>query len=194
MRMEGEQVTFLPSSLFPITASTPSTSPSFPLLLISTLWFKHSRDPLLWHYQFYKLQWLQRTSLTSQYSFNLSVRSTLFSLPSPVPKTKQLIRKSLIWESLKSTASNLEMMEGLMRRQGERESEMGQISRREVAGMEVPFWGIIERGRKSQFSFCVFTFLPSCFILLLPPPSSLASTPLFLFLLPTCFPRFLLFP
>lgn len=163
----GRRTSNVPS-LFPVPASPPPTSRSFSLLILSTLWFKHSRDPLLWHNQLHKPQWLQRTSLTSQYSFNLSVRSTLFCLPSPVPKTKQLIRKSLIWENLKSTASNLEMMESLMRREGERESEMGQISRREVAGMEIPFWGMIERGRKSQFFFCVFTFLPSFFILLLP--------------------------
>ncbi|SCV69150.1 BQ2448_2170 [Microbotryum intermedium] len=49
---------------------------------------------------------LRRVPLTGQYSFAVAVRGTLFHLPSPVPKKKQTLRKSEVWDQLKRTREN----------------------------------------------------------------------------------------
>ncbi|GAA5838526.1 hypothetical protein JCM11251_003416 [Rhodosporidiobolus azoricus] len=50
----------------------------------------------------------RRSTLHSHYAFHLSVRSTLLSLPSPVPKRKQVLRKSELWETLRLSRQNEE--------------------------------------------------------------------------------------
>lgn len=47
-----------------------------------------------------------RVPLTSQYSFQLAVRGTLFHLPRPVPRRKQTLRKSKLWDSIKLANEN----------------------------------------------------------------------------------------
>ena len=51
---------------------------------------------------------MRRAPLTSQYSFHVSIRSTLVHLPSPVPKRKQTLRKSALWENLRTTKENMD--------------------------------------------------------------------------------------
>ncbi|GAA5905927.1 hypothetical protein JCM6882_009072 [Rhodosporidiobolus microsporus] len=50
----------------------------------------------------------RRSTLHSHYAFHLSVRSTLLSLPSPVPRRKQTLRKSELWETLRLARQNEE--------------------------------------------------------------------------------------
>lgn len=59
-------------------------------------------------------QWLTRAPLTSQYSFNLAVRSTLFYLPDPVPRNRQTLRKSYLWEQTRLTKENMESVRELL--------------------------------------------------------------------------------
>lgn len=60
------------------------------------------------------MQWQRRVSLTSQYSFNVAVRSTLMNLPQPVPRRKQVMRKSEMWEQMRLTTANEEGLHELM--------------------------------------------------------------------------------
>lgn len=46
----------------------------------------------------------------------MTVRATLLHLPSPVPRRKQVIRKSELWANLKQTRKNEEEIEDLYRR------------------------------------------------------------------------------
>lgn len=62
------------------------------------------RSSLVWLFS----QWLRRAPLTSQYSFHVSVRSTLVHLPSPVPKRKQTLRKSALWDNLRNTKASMD--------------------------------------------------------------------------------------
>ncbi|GAA6015227.1 hypothetical protein JCM10207_003651 [Rhodosporidiobolus poonsookiae] len=48
----------------------------------------------------------RRNALTSHYAFQLSVRTTLLALPSPVPRRKQVLRKSELWETLRLARQN----------------------------------------------------------------------------------------
>ncbi|GAA6039753.1 hypothetical protein JCM8097_004201 [Rhodosporidiobolus ruineniae] len=48
----------------------------------------------------------RRTAITSHYAFQLAVRQTLLSLPSPVPRRKQVLRKSELWETLRLSRQN----------------------------------------------------------------------------------------
>lgn len=127
------------------------------------------------------LQWLQRVSLTSQYSFNTAVRSTMLHLPSPVPRRKQVLRKSALWEKLRETRSNEEGIEEMYRKKdgialvppfefedstigdgGWRGGGGSQRSRRSLTTELVPYVGVIrKKGTKGGGSY---------------PPSSLSLT------------------
>lgn len=109
-------------------------------------------------------QWLQRVSLTSQYSFNTAVRSTLLHLPSPVPRRKQVLRKSALWEKLRETRANEEGIEKMYRKKdgialvppfefdvaeedvgGWRGGGGSQRSRRSLTTELVPYVGVIRK-------------------------------------------------
>lgn len=100
--------------------------------------------------------WLRRAPLTSQYSFNISVRSALLCLPSPVPHRKHVMRKADLWERLREERANEDGIEDMGRR---REGWAvvppfvgggggGQRSRRSLGTELVPCVGAIERGRR----------------------------------------------
>lgn len=134
MRMEGDEV-----SHFHLIIHTPATNPLPP-----------------------PSQWLRRTPLTSQYSFAVSVRGTLISLPSPVPRRKQVLRKSELWDKLRLTRANEEGVEALYRRRdgvavvppwdamegGDPRGGGAQRSRRSVMTEVVPFAGMISRAMR----------------------------------------------
>ncbi|GAA5966338.1 hypothetical protein JCM21900_003101 [Sporobolomyces salmonicolor] len=60
----------------------------------------------------------RRAPLTSLYSFSLAVRTTLVSLPSPVERRKQTLRKSEMWDHLKAQRQNEEGVAELVRQRG----------------------------------------------------------------------------
>ncbi|ORY88337.1 Rad17 cell cycle checkpoint protein-domain-containing protein [Leucosporidium creatinivorum] len=117
--------------------------------------------------------WLQRVSLTSQYSFNTAVRSTLLHLPSPVPRRKQVLRKSALWEKMRETRANEEGIEEMYRKKdgialvppfefeageedggGWRGGGGSQRSRRSLTTELVPYVGVIrQKGTKGALSF-----------------------------------------
>ncbi|BGP51970.1 RFC checkpoint protein Rad17 [Rhodotorula kratochvilovae] len=102
----------------------------------------------------------RRLPLTSLYGFHLGVRSTLLHLPSPVPRRKQVLRKSELWETLRLARQNDEGVEEVMRREG---GEKGVVMR-EV----VPWLGLIRPPDASPFLLDLATF----------PPLSTAAQPL----------------
>ncbi|KAM0750463.1 Rad17-domain-containing protein [Meredithblackwellia eburnea MCA 4105] len=105
-------------------------------------------------------EWLRRAALTSQYSFNVAVRSTLVCLPTPVPHRKQVLRKSELWENLRLTRANEADIDDLYRRSNELaivppwphkdgEEPLGgcQRSKRSLLTELVPYAGAIARKR-----------------------------------------------
>ncbi|GAA5883191.1 hypothetical protein JCM3774_002414 [Rhodotorula dairenensis] len=55
-----------------------------------------------------------RLPLTSLYGFHLSVRGTLLALPSPVPRRRQVLRKSELWDNLRLERQNEEGVEEVL--------------------------------------------------------------------------------
>ncbi|KAK4694293.1 cell cycle checkpoint protein, partial [Phenoliferia sp. Uapishka_3] len=108
-------------------------------------------------------EWLRRAPLTSQYSFNVAVRSTLICLPSPVPHRKQTLRKSEMWEKMRETRANEEGIRELYRKRdgfaflmgGEEGGVGGQRSRRGLMTEFVPAVGGMQRVRKSGSKFLI---------------------------------------
>ena len=109
-----------------------------------------------------------RAALSSQYSFNLAVRGTLFHLPRPVPRRKQTLRKSQLWESTRLASDNDESIRALYR--GRLDAafastdvdeavavrEVGianQRSRRAVCTETIPYLGLIRPNVTSGQSF-----------------------------------------
>ncbi|GAA5987128.1 hypothetical protein JCM11641_006435 [Rhodosporidiobolus odoratus] len=121
-------------------------------------------------------------TLTSHYAFNLSVRQTLLSLPSPVPKGKQILRKSELWETLRLARANEEGVaellgssargsRGLLYASNAGEMDEGLKTRRESASLMsevVPWLGVIQPKDANPFLLDLATF----------PPLSSASQPL----------------
>ncbi len=118
------------------------------------------------------LQWLRRAPLTSQYSFHVAVRSALVHLPSPVPKRKQTLRKSALWDNLRNTKANEEIIaewstaaggvsggqELVMLPRWEDGTGGGMRSRRAVVAEMVPWAGAIGKrleGTSSKSIPCV---------------------------------------
>ncbi|KAK4052775.1 RFC checkpoint protein Rad17 [Microbotryomycetes sp. JL201] len=59
---------------------------------------------------------LSRVALTSQYSFNVAVRSTMLNLPQPVPRRRQELRKSEYWAKTRLQRSNENGIEEMYRK------------------------------------------------------------------------------
>ncbi|KAI5475119.1 cell cycle checkpoint protein rad17 [Pseudohyphozyma bogoriensis] len=113
--------------------------------------------------------WLRRAQLTSQYSFAVSIRSTLINLPSPVPHRKQVLRKSELWDKLRLTRNNEDGIEEMFRsgagvgvvpawegedgRGGEKGGGGCQRSRRSLGTEVGPFLGVFQRGRGTRKNF-----------------------------------------
>ncbi|POY74924.1 hypothetical protein BMF94_1900 [Rhodotorula taiwanensis] len=56
----------------------------------------------------------RRLPLTSLYGFQIAVRGTLLSLPSPVPRRRQVLRKSELWDNLRLQRQNEEGVDEVM--------------------------------------------------------------------------------
>ncbi|KAK4057443.1 RFC checkpoint protein Rad17 [Microbotryomycetes sp. JL221] len=59
---------------------------------------------------------LSRLALTSQYSFNVAVRSTMLNLPQPVPRRKQTLRKSELWDKQRLQRQNEDGIDEMYRK------------------------------------------------------------------------------
>lgn len=66
--------------------------------------------------------------LTSLYGFQIAVRGTLLSLPSPVPRRRQVLRKSELWENLRLQRQNEESVEEVL--DGETKRAMARLAAR----------------------------------------------------------------
>ncbi|BGP20553.1 RFC checkpoint protein Rad17 [Rhodosporidiobolus nylandii] len=112
----------------------------------------------------------RRATLTSHYAFHLSVRSTLLSLPSPVPRRKQVLRKSELWETLKLSRANEDGLAELLAGgssglayEGYGEGADGLRTRRErgtMAAEVVPWLGVIRPKSANPFLLDLATFPP----------------------------------
>ena len=114
---------------------------------------------------YFPLQGYRRLPLTSLYGFQLSIRGTLLSLPSPVPRRRQVLRKSELWENSRLERQNEEGIEEVMQLErkramqrialgGEGESAgglgLGAELKRTVVCETVPWLGVIKpRGAQS---------------------------------------------
>lgn len=85
------------------------------------------------------LQAYRRLPLTSLYAFQVSVRSTLLNLPSPVPRCKQVLRKSELWETLKLRRQNEEGLDEIGGKEG-----LWREEKRSVVAERVPWMGVIK--------------------------------------------------
>ncbi|BGP58407.1 RFC checkpoint protein Rad17 [Rhodotorula sphaerocarpa] len=70
----------------------------------------------------------RRLPLTSLYGFQIAVRGTLLSLPSPVPRRRQILRKSELWENLRLQRQNEEGVEEIL--DGETKRAMARLAAR----------------------------------------------------------------
>lgn len=86
-----------------------------------------------------RLQAYRRLPLTSLYAFQVSVRSTLLNLPSPVPRRKQVLRKSELWETLKLRRQNEEGLDEIGGSEG-----LWREEKRSVVAERVPWMGVIK--------------------------------------------------
>ncbi|GAA5870913.1 hypothetical protein JCM8547_000031 [Rhodosporidiobolus lusitaniae] len=125
-----------------------------------------------------------RSTLTSNYAFHLATRTTLLSLPSPVPRRKQTLRKSELWETLRLSRQNEEGVSELLglgaslgggrlsgtaglvyassggRKEGE---AVGLVTRREGGSLMseiVPWLGVIKPKDANPFLLDLATFPP----------------------------------
>ncbi|GJN94063.1 hypothetical protein Rhopal_007127-T1 [Rhodotorula paludigena] len=118
----------------------------------------------------------RRLPLTSLYGFQLSVRSTLLSLPSPVPRRKQVLRKSELWESLRLQRQNEDdadevlalearrAVHAVAQEEGEVAAKRGVLGevgeKRKVLQEVVPWLGVIKPVAVSPFLLDLATFPP----------------------------------
>ncbi|GAA5842781.1 hypothetical protein JCM9279_003984 [Rhodotorula babjevae] len=104
--------------------------------------------------------------LTSLYGFHLGVRSTLLALPSPVPRRKQVLRKSELWETLRLARQNDEGVDEVLAGGG---SVLGAPGMKSMVVEEVvPWLSLINPPGTSPFLLSLSTF----------PPLSTAAQPL----------------
>lgn len=125
------------------------------------------------------VQAYRRSALTANYAFHLSTRSTLLSLPSPVPRRKQVLRKSELWQTVRLARQNEEGVAELLGLAGgqsslnlsgtaglvyagcqrEEEEEGGLVTRREGGSLlseVVPWLGVIKPESASTFLSSAF--------------------------------------
>lgn len=76
--------------------------------------------------------------LTSLYGFHLGVRSTLLALPSPVPRRKQVLRKSELWETLRLARQNDEGVDEVL--VGAGGGTLGAVGQKSMVVEEVVPW------------------------------------------------------
>ncbi|GAA5982496.1 hypothetical protein JCM10908_006672 [Rhodotorula pacifica] len=115
----------------------------------------------------------RRLPLTSLYGFQLSVRGTLLSLPSPVPRRKQVLRKSELWENVRLQRQNEEGVEEVMLLErkramqriallggaGEAGTGAGELKKTMLCEM-VPWLGVIKPKDANPFLVDLATFPP----------------------------------
>ncbi|GAA5895623.1 hypothetical protein JCM8208_005283 [Rhodotorula glutinis] len=105
--------------------------------------------------------------LTSLYGFHLGVRSTLLALPSPVPRRKQVLRKSELWETLRLARQNDEGVDEVL--VGAGGGTLGAVGQKSMVVEEVvPWLSLINPPGTSPFLLSLSTF----------PPLSTAAQPL----------------
>ncbi|BGO95909.1 hypothetical protein NBRC10512_005496 [Rhodotorula toruloides] len=97
----------------------------------------------------------RRLPLTSLYAFQVSVRSTLLNLPSPVPRRKQVLRKSELWETLKLRRQNEEGLDEIGGKEG-----LWREEKRSVVAERVPWMGVIKPKDANPFLLDLATFPP----------------------------------
>ncbi|GAA5870623.1 hypothetical protein JCM1840_004819 [Sporobolomyces johnsonii] len=116
----------------------------------------------------------RRAPLTSLYSFALAVRTTLVSLPSPVERRKQTLRKSEMWDNLKVQRQNEEGVAELVRQRGGAAGaavvppfeEGGEGAggclrdRRSLMSEMIPWLGVIKPKNANPFLVDLATFPP----------------------------------
>ncbi|GEM11224.1 cell cycle checkpoint protein rad17 [Rhodotorula toruloides] len=97
----------------------------------------------------------RRLPLTFLYAFQVSVRSTLLNLPSPVPRRKQVLRKSELWETLKLRRQNEEGLDEMGGKEG-----LWREEKRSVVAERVPWMGVIKPKDANPFLLDLAAFPP----------------------------------
>ncbi|GAA5938024.1 Rad24p [Sporobolomyces koalae] len=121
----------------------------------------------------------RRAPLTSLYSFSVAVRTTLLGLPSPVERTKQVLRKSELWDNEKLRRSNEEgvlelttngAIYGSTKQSGtiEEEEENGRRlsgwrNKKDLLTETIPWIGIIKPPHPNAFLLDLAQFPPLSF-------------------------------